>query len=48
MTKRRWLKAAIEEAGKPQVALPWARERARADAAAILRRTARPAAGAHA
>lgn len=28
MTKRRWLKTAINEAKKPQVSLPWTRDRA--------------------
>lgn len=28
MTKRRWLKTAIEESKKPQIALPWSREAA--------------------
>jgi hypothetical protein len=37
MTKRRWLKTAIEQSKAPQVALPWSR-RATADGPAIAAR----------
>ncbi len=46
MTKRRWLKAAIEEAQKPQTALPWTRDTAAVEPAilsAIRAKSANPA-----
>lgn len=38
MTKRRWLQTAIEESKKPQITMPWARDTAKADTAALAGR----------
>ena len=48
MTKRRWLKTAIEEAKKPQAALPWQRTTTRVAPEAISAAQAKRGKPAHA